>query len=240
MKKVLILEDKEIHRKTLLRILEEIEEPVQVYSTDKIAEAYKISMENTVNLFLVDIILETEEKGDVSGLKFVDSIRKLPQYSFTPVIFITSSEDPKMHAFHELHCYGYIEKPFDKEEVKELIIKALKFPIQENEDRNIYLRTEGIMYSVKVKDIIFIEIGRRKMVVHTVNESITVSYMTSEKMLKELDSSDFVQCSRKNIVNKKYVEQIDFVNRYIKLKDMEEYIEIGSTMKERVKHEFGD
>ena len=239
MKRVLILEDKEIHRRTLLKILEEIEESVQVYTTDKIADAYKISMENTINLFLVDIILDTEEKGDVSGLKFVDSIRKVPQYSFTPVIFITSLEDPRMHAFHELHCYGYIENPFDKQTVKELITHTLKFPTPENEDRNIYLRTEGIMYAVKVKDIVFIEISRRKIVVHTVNETITVSYMTSEKMLKELDSSDFVQCSRKNIVNKKYVEQIDFVNRYIKLHDVDGYIEIGSTMKERVKHEFG-
>lgn len=240
MKKVLILEDKAIHRKTLIKILEGMDDPVLIFDAGTVAEAYKIAMENTINLFLVDIIIDPEVRGDISGLKFVDSIRKIPHYSFVPVIFITSLEDPEMYAYRDLHCYGYIEKPFNNEEVKNLISKALKFPQKENRNKNVYFRNDGIVYALKTKDIIFIEINRRKVLIHTVKENMTMPYMTSNKILNELDSDNFVRCNRGCIVNKEFVEYIDPVNKYIKLRGVEDYVEIGRTMKERVLNEFSN
>ena len=108
MKKILILEDKEIHIKILENILKDINN-IQVLVAKTIEEAYKLAMENTINLFLIDIILDTEVRGDVSGLRFVEAVREIPKYSFTPLIFITSLEDPKLFAYKELHCFGYIE-----------------------------------------------------------------------------------------------------------------------------------
>lgn len=240
MKKVLIVEDKEINRKILIKILEDIKEPIQIYAVGTVLEAYKISMENVIHLFLVDIILDTEKRGDISGLKFADSIRKIPHYTFTPLIFITSLEDPEMYAYRDLHCYGYIEKPFDKEMVKDLICQALKFPQINDKNENIYFRKDGIVYSVRTQDIIFIEISRKETLIHTTKEIMSMSYMTAKQLLKELGSSSFIQCNRGCIINKKYVEYVDSVNRYIKLQGVEQYVEIGRTMKEKVMYEFSN
>ena len=49
--------------------------------------------------------------------------------------------------------------------------------------------------------------------------------------MKDLQSDSFIQCSRYTIVNKKCIEYIDYRNRYIKLRGVDELIEIGITLK---------
>lgn len=239
MKKILVLEDKEIHIKMLEKVLEDIHD-VTIFAATSVEMAYKIVMENTINLLLIDIILDTAVKGDVSGLKFAHAIRKIPKYAFTPLIFITSLEDPKLYAYKELHCFGYIEKPFDPPAVKKLTKQALEFPNYEIKDKNIYFRTDGIMYAVNSKDIIYIENSKRKLVIHTTKEKFAVPYKTCKEMLEELETDNFLQCSRYVIINKDYVELVDYANRYIKLRGIDEAVEIGVAMKKRVMDEFSD
>lgn len=240
MKKVLIVEDNELHRATLIKLLKQIDCTVEIYDTDNVQEAYRIAMEHIINLFLVDIILDVTLPGDVSGIKFAENIRKVSKYLFTPLIFITSLEDPQLYAFREIHCHGYIEKPFDPLEVKRLIKESFNFPELRDNNKNIFFRKEGIVYAVKVKEIIYIENTRRKLVIHSMNETITASYKTCEDILKELDSPDFIQCSRYTIVNRNYIETIDYVNRYIKLKGGRGDLDIGVTMKKRFRDGLGD
>lgn len=239
MKKILILEDKEIHIEILKKVLEDISD-IQVLVADTVESAYKLTMENTINLFLVDIILDTEIRGDVSGLRFVEAIREMPKYSFTPLIFITALEDPKMYAFSELHCFGYIEKPFDSTAVKQLISEALEFPYSEKKDKNIYFRNDGVMYAVNSKDIIYIENSKRKLLRHTTKDKFAVPYKTCKEILDELESKKFVQCNRYTIINKDYIERIDYVNRFMKLRDVDEEVEIGVAMKKRLMHELSN
>ncbi len=238
MKKILIIEDNPIHAKVLVDILKALDQHLQVYITERVDKAYKVAMESNINLFLIDIILNPDESGDVSGLTFAESIRLTAKYSFTPIIFITSLEDPRLHAYKDLRCYGYIEKPFEPEKVQEMIGAALEFPDAEEEDRNVYFRKDGIIYCFRKNDIVYIESSRRKVTIHTINDELTIPYKTSEQILKTLNSSDFIQCSRYAIVNKKYVKFIDSVNRIIRLKEIDKEIEIGVSMKKRFKDEF--
>lgn len=239
MKKILILEDVKIHRTALEKILEDISD-IQVLVAETMETAYKLSMENTINLFLVDIILDTQVRGDVSGLKFVEAIRKNLKYSFTPLIFITSLEDPKLYAYSELHCFGYIEKPFDPTTVKNLIKDALKFPYIEDGGKNLYFRNEGIMYAINSKDIVYIENSKRKLLIHTTKDKFAVLYKTCKEILEELESKRFIQCNRCTIINKNYIETIDYANRFIKLKGVDEEVEIGVAMKKRVMDELSN
>lgn len=69
-------------------------------------------------MFVVDIVLDIAMPNDASGIKFARDMRNLQQYKFTPIIFLTSLHDPEIYAYRELHCYGYVEKPFDPKEVE--------------------------------------------------------------------------------------------------------------------------
>ena len=59
---VLILED----NRQILNVLEElvmsVAEDEKVYATDNVGEAYKIAMETSIDVFLLDIILYTDKK----------------------------------------------------------------------------------------------------------------------------------------------------------------------------------
>ena len=238
--KVLIVEDNKAHMDALCKILKCLNRDLQVYCAYDMAEAFNLVLEQHINLFLVDIILKTDKPGDVSGLNFVREIRGISKYRFTPVIFITSLEDPRLYAYSQLHCFGYIEKPFAVEQVKNIVRDALEFPMREEEEKYVYFRKEGIVYSKCIKEIVHIENGKRRLVIHCINDELVIPHKTCEEILKELDSELFVQCSRYDIINRKHIEQIDYTNRFVKMKYKEAPVEIGAIMKKSFKQRMED
>ena len=91
---VLILEDNRQILNVLEKLVLSVAEDEKVYVTDNVGEAYKIAMEISIDVFMLDIILYGDKKGDTSGMQYAQSMRKLERYRFTPIIFITSVEDP--------------------------------------------------------------------------------------------------------------------------------------------------
>ncbi len=88
--------------------------------------------------------------------------------------------------------------------------------------------------------MIYIENSRRKIKIFCVNDELEIPYKTSEDILRELDSDLFVQCSRYCIINKRYIEQIDYANRFIKLKHIDKPVEIGVIMQKAFKKRLED
>lgn len=173
------------------------------------------------------------------GLRFAQEIREMKRYQFTPLVFITSMEEPKLCSYSQLHCFSYIEKPFSPEQVRKTVLKALEFSIEDDSERFVYFRKDGIVYAKCIKDIIYIENTRRKVVIHCKNDVLEIPYKTCTEIMKEIDSKSFIQCSRYTIINKKYIEQIDYANRYVKMKYTECPVEMGAIMKNRFKEKMG-
>ena len=133
MKKILILEDKEENRNSLIKIIQSMETEIEIYETGETSKAYQIALERNIDIFLIDIILEPEKADDTSGLVFADRMRQIEKYKFTPIIFLTALEDPELHAYKELHCYGYLTKPYKPEQLTRLVEEALNFEQQKEE-----------------------------------------------------------------------------------------------------------
>ena len=123
-KHVLIVEDNKIQMEMLKKIVQEVNPGAVVYTAEDVNKAYQILLENTIDVFLVDIILDTTKPGDISGIKLVENIRGISKYLFTPVLFVTSLEDTTNYAYTDLNCLGYVEKPFNPDIVKQLIERA--------------------------------------------------------------------------------------------------------------------
>lgn len=235
-KNVLILEDKEVIRIYLKQLVQETDSSVCVFTVGEIAQAYHLIMNRHIDLFLIDIILDTNDAGDTSGLKFVSQLRKIEQYFFTPVIFVTSLEDPALHSYSHLHCYGYIEKPFDPDEVKKLVSDALKFPCNQMEKKTLFFRKEGIYLAIEREKIVYAESINHVLHIHTTQKDVLkIPYFTLRKLVEEADSADIFQCSRNAVVNKAYVSHVDITNRFIQFRDGLGKVEIGLTYKNRMK-----
>lgn len=231
MKEVLILEDKEEARKALVHLVKEVEPSAAVYEAAGEEEAYAIAMKHTIDLFLVDIILHPETMGDQSGAGFAQEIREVEKYLFTPIIIITSLYDPKMCMYSSVHCYRFIEKPFDAEKVKETIREAIRYQTVNKGKKNIFFHTDGLLEMVALDEIMYIESKDHKLYITTKREHFCIPYKSCKAMLEELDSDDFIKCNRGTIVNLSYIKTVDTVNRIIHLRESTDVLEIGPIMK---------
>ncbi len=223
MKRILILEDKKESISSLVNMIQNMGKEIQIYDTSEIGKAYQIAMERNIDVFLLDIILDPQKPGDMSGMIFADRIRQIEKYKFTPVIFLTGLEDPELHAYKELHCYGYLAKPYDPEKLTWLLEDAMDFSHPREDNRNIYLK--------KMQDIVYIKSSAGKMLVKTTKDELEISYKSNSQIIKELDSEDFIRCSRSVIVNSSFIDSIDSTNRYVQLKNAYGTLEIGTIMK---------
>lgn len=233
MKTILIVEDNQRSREMLINIIENTRDDVDVKAASNLEEAAVLVMKNNIDLFMLDIILNSANSADVSGVQFAEYIRTMPKYKYTPIIFITALEDPELHAYRELHCYYYIEKPYNADEVASVISEALEMPKVHEESHNVFFRREGILYKKETADIIYIENTRAGQHIYCVNGDLHLPYKPIKKIMEELGSDKFKQCNRYNIVNVDYIDKIDTISCYIHLKEVKEPIELGNAYKKQ-------
>ena len=238
-KNVLIIEDDENQALTLKKLVHQVDSTVMVHIADNPSDAYRIMMEVTIDVFLVDIILKTVTMGDTAGVRLVEKIRELSKYMFTPVIFVTSLEDPEMYCYKGLNCIGYIEKPYDRKQVQSLVEKALNFTTYREENTRITFRKDGILYPVELKDIVYIESINHILHIHLLHDDVLqIPYRTCRQIMEEINSGTLIQCSRSTIVNRDYVSSVDIVNQCITFRDNLGSVNIGITYKRKMAAEF--
>lgn len=233
MRSVLIIEDNPLSMEMLAKIVNEIDQEVQVFKAPNQDEAYALSMRNTIDLFLIDIILDTKNPGDVSGMRFADYIRTVERYKYTPMIFITALEDARLFAYSDMHCYYYLEKPYDAKKAFQVIEEALRVPQIKDAPHAVYFRKDGIIFKKDISEVVYIENAKTGQTVYFTRGKLTLQYKPSKVILEELNSEKFIQCSRYLIVNRDFIEAVDTVNRYIKLKDGYGQIELGTAFKKK-------
>ena len=107
MKNILVLEDNPVTLEYITSLIQEIDIKNTILRCSSIKDAYQHTLEKDIDLFIIDIILDTSRPGDSSGLKFVDGIRRIDRHVFTPVIFVTSLEDERLYTYEKLHCYSF-------------------------------------------------------------------------------------------------------------------------------------
>jgi len=238
-KNILILEDNVLMNEHLQKIVREVDNRNQIISVINVKDACQCILEKRIDLFIIDIILDTSVPGDSSGLKFVDRIRKISNYLFTPVIFVTSLEDAKLYTYEKLHCYSFIEKPFDSEKLKMLVRECLNFPSLEERRKTLYFRKDGIILAVDREDIVYAESINHNMNIHTIQgDVLEIPYITLKKLREEADSANLIQCSRSTIVNIVFIDNVDIPNQIIRLKEDYGKVEIGIVYKKKLKELF--
>lgn len=229
-KRILIVEDNEHSMDMLCEIIADTIN-ADIYKAESSEQAYRYAMEYNIDLFIVDLILDTNELQDVSGIKFIESVRTIDKYRFTPVIVTTCLEDPKLHAYSHLHCFRYFEKPYDKKEVQKSIKEALLYEQPKEKKKYFYYKKDGILYSVKIKDIVYVKNHSAYINIHCIDCVLKAPYMSCRKFLDEIDSQDFIQCSKNTVVNRDYISSVDSANRYITIADNYGILDIGPILK---------
>ena len=71
-KAVLIVEDEVEQFNMLRQLVLSVNRLADIYVAHNAVEAYEILMEKTIDVFMVDIILNKERQGDTSGFQLIE------------------------------------------------------------------------------------------------------------------------------------------------------------------------
>ena len=116
--------------------------------------------------------------------------------------------------------------------------ECLQFNDVQQANKTLFFRKDGIILALDREEILYSESIQHIMYIHTTKEdTLSIPYITVKKLLEDLNSNEFMQCSRNVIVNKKYIYNVDTVNRIIELKNGER-VEIGITYKKKIKENY--
>lgn len=220
-KSVLIVENDAEQLIQLKKLAKAAGENINIYLADNSAMAYQFLLEKTIDVFLVDVVLDSAKPGDISGIRLAERLKEIPKYMFTPVFLITSLADPAMYAYTKLNCISIIKKPFDPLKIVKRVKTALNYTTVREKEVSLFFRKDNILYPVKMKEIVYMESLQQSMYIHIINSPVLEATRKSCKyVLQEEDiSNSLLQCSKGTLVNKEYILEIDAAYKFLTLKD---------------------
>lgn len=220
---ILILEDEAVLRKNLKAIIMELDPEAKVYESGSVVKGLDLLIEVDMDILLLDIQLE-----DGNGLDFAKEVRKIDRYKLTHIVFITAVPTHAIMAYSETHCYSYIVKPFDKEQLKEALYTLIYYgyKVGDHKENKLELHLKNCIFKIDMAEILYIEASNQKLYVHTILDTITVPNEPLKKMKSSLNEA-FIQVHKAFIVNKEAIKAIHKAEKYIELHHTSTVIPIG-------------
>lgn len=115
MAKILCVDDAKIIRLLMKEILEPLGHEV-ILAEDGL-EAMSFARTNAVDLVLSDVNMP-----NMSGSSLVSNLRRLPDYVNTPIVMVTTESDGyKKEKLKTLGATGWLKKPFDENQIKNVL-----------------------------------------------------------------------------------------------------------------------
>lgn len=232
--RILIVEDNELQRSELVKALQNLHPSLIIQTAKNQAEAEYILQESVIShaflqLFLLDIHLSNNEKRH-EGFHFAQLVRSHTVYQMTPLIFLTSNKKQIEFALNNFHCYNYIKKPYECEEIAKQVRHLLLSHIIRQE--TFFIRdTRRIAHRVAMDTILFLESnGHTLKIVCTDNTIVTRDYTLTS--IEECLGKDFFRCHRKYIVNTKLIENYDSLCSNVQIRN--HTIPVGRVFKDKL------
>lgn len=237
---ILIIDSDKEKIDMLVELLHEKCDNLNIIITDNGSDAFDRLLQTTMDMFILDVVVSPDKTGDTSGFKIVEHIREVERYIFTPVIFVTAVKNSELYAYSQLHCLGYVKKPYSTKEIEKVLEYALKFRTQRREERTIVFRNRSMFYPIVIKEIACVEWICHQMYIHLGDGNVVqVPYRTCKSVLEEIDVDYLIQCSRNTLINKRFVLGVDVSRRTIILKNNLGTKQIGPTYNDIVLKKLG-
>lgn len=205
---VLVIEDCQIQRKSLINILLKTGLDLKIYESDNGNEALEISGKIDIDLFFVDIALNQS-----SGLDFALKVREIDKYKLSWIIFTTTHADYMIQAFKEIHCYDYILKPYDDEKIIELTKTIIENThtkeYEQNNEKNVVFNSKGVDIIIATSDIIFLEVNIKNCIIHTKVGKFEISRLALKKALELINEPFIIKSHRSFAININYITKIE-------------------------------
>ena len=101
------------------------------------------------------------------------------------------------------------------------------------EDAVCFVRKDKVSYAVHEKDIVMLSSRHKKLYIIKTDDELEIPNLSLNHFLKQIRTQKFLIPTKGIAVNYAYLEYVDPVNRYVKLRGRDELIEIGTRMKKQ-------
>lgn len=196
----ILLETKEIIQK------HKFEENIIIDTFLNGEELYKKALNVRYDILIMDIELTKDKKSGKNGMEVSSKIKEM--YPDVLVIFFTGYMSYKS-ALLNFEPFRFIAKPFKEAEIIEAVNAAI---LRVNGWKNNFFcfKTNGKLFRIKLKKIIFFESTRPYIYVNTIDDNDCVKLRGKmddiEKEIKEI-SNDFLRVNKSTLINKEYIER---------------------------------
>ena len=219
------IEQQEILKDYLEQILNEINSKYEILIFNSGEELFKNYPDN-IDIFLLDIQMD--------GLNGMEVARKIRQIDKKEVeIIFTTSLIEYIQEGYEVRAYRYLLKPINLENLKKHIILCIE-ELTKNKEIYIAVNEKNNTCKVKISEITYIEIQKREMTIHTINEDYTINSSMS-KLENELSKYNFYRCHKSFMVNIDFIKNI---KQYIAILDNKEEVPISRYRFKETKSRF--
>lgn len=208
---IFIFEDDKIQATALKNYINEYSQDMHPVIAASTKEAISIlSKEPYFRAYFLDISTNPDAEN-TDGLKIAEYIRHKTKNN-APIIFTTAFPKHIYHAVNDIHCTGYLLKPYTKEQLFRQLDNIL------GTERDFTIKTiDNIRIKLNFDDVFYFESHGRYIIAHTLHgEFMTRQYRL--KQILELFPAYFEQCHKSYIVNTRYIELIDPYAHLISLK----------------------
>ena len=121
LKRIMIVDDESDQIFTVKQILADFDDEYEIISAESGMQCLDLLENNGVpDIILLDIMM-----SDMSGWEVYDKLKGNPAWEKIPIIFLTARTDRIAKSAGDFLGDDYIEKPFDREELKKRIDKLL-------------------------------------------------------------------------------------------------------------------
>ena len=191
--KVTICHEEEVLRKTLREFIVKEDAKAVIWETESMREILKFP---DMDL----LFLETGVK-ERNGAK---TARKLREMGINiPIIFLAKDKEHIFDAF-DVEAFQYLTEPFGEESFRYVYRKAKKAVQKEQSLRTLLFNTRKMTYSLKPKQILYVENDGKKVNLYLEKQKIAL-YATMQEMEDKLGSS-FYRCHRGYLVNMEHID----------------------------------
>lgn len=179
--------------------------------------AKKHSMKVNVEVYYDGSQLEHEiSKGEIFHLIFLDiemqqdgilTAKRICKHKNETLIIFFSNYEKYFRELFEVGAFRFLDKPIEEKKVEKYFIDAIN--VLEKDNQYFVFRYKRGMIRVRVKDILYFESNRRKVLIHKVDGTVLEYYEKLndvEKRVRKLDTL-FLRTHQSFLVNSEYVER---------------------------------
>lgn len=201
---------------------------LDIFTVNTLDEAQEIMEEIDIDVLILDTVYKGLALDEHPGIKWAQKVRERQKYVPLPIVFVSSVEEPCVYAYREINCLGFLPRKFKREDLHRVLTKAMFHTTQREGDKNFCVRAQGMIYPIRIKDILYVEVWNRVLYIYQINGGVLeMSHKPLRDFQIEADSKCLIQCNKSMLLNTLYVEQLDSKEGRVLLKQDDIQLLVG-------------